>query len=99
MTGRLDRASAAVANALRVLPVAGSVGHPAPSELAAGLAVIFRARLGPNERLYLASAAMLSLDRDAAEQLAKAALHDLRAARPMWEAAADILNLKGTDHG
>ncbi len=24
---------------------------------------------------------------------------DLRAARPMWRAAENILNLKGTDHG
>ena len=36
MTGRLDRASAAVANALRVLPAAGEPGYPSPGEIAAG---------------------------------------------------------------
>jgi len=35
--GRLDRASAAVANALRVLPAAGDPGYPSPGEIAAGL--------------------------------------------------------------
>jgi len=33
---RLDRASAAVANALRVLPAAAEPGYPSPGELAAG---------------------------------------------------------------
>lgn len=76
---RLDRASAAVANALRILPIAGEPGYPSPGQIAAGLATILRARLGPNERLTIASATMLSLDRDAAEELAEAALADIRA--------------------
>ncbi len=33
---RLDRASAAVANALRVLPAAGEPGYPSPGEIATG---------------------------------------------------------------
>ena len=36
MTGWLDRAGAAVANALRVLPAAGEPGYPSPGEIAAG---------------------------------------------------------------
>ncbi len=82
MTGRFDRASAAVVNALRVLSDAGEPGFQSPGTLAAGLATIFRARLNPIERLTIASAALMSLDRDAAEQLAEATLSDLRAARP-----------------
>ena len=36
MTGRLDRASAAVANAMRILPAAGEPGHMSAGESAAG---------------------------------------------------------------
>ena len=86
--GRLDQAGSAVANALRILPSCGDPGYPSPGELAVGLATIFRARLEPCERLCLASAAMTSLDRDAAEELVAATLHDLRAARPMRRARA-----------
>ena len=85
---RLDRAGSAVAVALslRLLPAAGEPGHMSPGELAAGLATIFRARLDPCERLALAGAAMMSLDRGAAEELVAATLHDLRATHPMRRA-------------
>ena len=79
MTGRLDRASAAVANALRVLPAAGEPGYPSPGEIAAGLALILRARCGPMERLTLASAALMALDRDARQDLLHAAERDRQA--------------------
>ena len=80
---RLDSASAAIADALRTLPVAGEPGHSSPADLAAGLASIFRKRFGPCERLTVASAAMMALDLDAAEELAEATLCDLRAGPPM----------------
>ena len=70
---RLDRASAAVANALRVLPAAGEPGYPSPGEIAAGVALILRARCGPMERLCLASATLMALDRDARLELIQAA--------------------------
>jgi len=70
---RLDNASAAIADALRVLPSAGEPGHMPPGDLAAGLASIFRKRLGPCERLTVASAAMLSLDPDSRDTLIRAA--------------------------
>ena len=76
MTGRLDRAGAALVNAFRVLPVAGDPGYPSPGELAAELAIVFRARLGPIERLYLASAAMMTLDQNARHTLMTAAQCD-----------------------
>ncbi len=76
---RLDRASAAVANALRVLPAAGEPGYPSPGEIAAGLATIFRDRYGPMERLTLASAAMMALDPDARHELTQAAERDRQA--------------------
>ena len=76
---RLDRASAAVANALRVLPAAGEPGYPSPGEIAAGLALIFRVRYGPMERLTLASAAMMALDADARHELTQAAERDRQA--------------------
>ena len=78
---RLDRAGAAVANALRVLPVAGDPGHMPPGDLAAGLATIFRKRLGPCERLTLASAAMLALGPDNRDLLMQAAERDRKAAQ------------------
>ena len=70
---RLDRAGAAVANALRALPAAGEPGHMPAGDLAAGLATILRKRLGPCERLTVASAAMLSLDPDSRDTLIRAA--------------------------
>ncbi len=70
---RLDKAGAAVADALRILPVAGDPGHMPPGEIADDLAIIFRKRLGPNERLTLASAAMLSLGPDSRDALIRAA--------------------------
>ncbi len=76
---RLDRASTAVANAFRVLPVAGEQGHMSPGEIAAGLALIFRARYGPMERLTLASAALMALDPDARRKLTEAAERDRQA--------------------
>ncbi len=70
---RLDRASAAVANALRALPVAGDPGHMPAGDVAAGVATILRKRLGPCERLTVASAAMLSLDPDSRDTLIRTA--------------------------
>jgi hypothetical protein len=58
---------------LRVLPVAGDPGYSSPGDIAADLATIFRKRLGPCERLTVASAAMLSLDPDARDTLIQAA--------------------------
>ncbi len=81
MTARLDRASASVANALRILPAAGEPGYPSPGEIAAGLAHILRAHCGPMERLALASAAMMALDRDNLDSLMTAAQRDLE---PPW---------------
>ena len=83
MTARLDRTGTAIANALRVLPVAGDPGYPSPGEIAAGLACILRARLGPMERLTCASSAMMALDGNAAEELAEAVKHGLRAGSPV----------------
>ena len=76
---RLDRAGAAVAKALRILPVAGDPGHMPAGDIAAGLATIFRKRLGPCERLTLASATMLSLDPDSRDLLMQAAERGKRA--------------------
>jgi hypothetical protein len=83
MTKRFDRAATATVNCLRVLPEAGESGYPSPGQLVAGLAIILRTRLGPIERLTVASAAMLSLDREAAENLAEATLTDLRSGSPI----------------
>jgi hypothetical protein len=52
-----------------------------PGDLAAGLATIFRKRLGPCERLTLASAAMLALDPDSRDLLIQAAERGKRAER------------------
>ena len=79
--GRLAKAGAAVADALRILPVAGDPGHMPPGEIAEDLAIIFRKRLGPCERLTLASAAMLSLDPDNRDALVRAAVRAERAER------------------
>ena len=83
---RLDRSVMAAINVMHILPFAGPPTHMSPFELAAGLSDIYRKHLDPCERLCLASAALMSLDRDTAEELAKATLHDLRAARPMRRA-------------
>ena len=77
--GRLAKAGAAVADALRVLPAAGDPGHMPPGEIADDLSIVFRKRLGPNERLTLASAAMMSLDPDSRDTLIRAAVRAERA--------------------
>jgi len=82
MTARLDRVGASVANAMRVLPVAGEPGYPSPGEIAAGLALIFRARYGPMERLCGASAFLMSLDPEDLDTLLKAAQRDREPPRP-----------------
>ncbi len=79
MTARPDRTGSAVAIALRILPSCGDPGYPSPGELAAGLAIILRARCGPMERLTLASAALMALDRDARQELTQAAERDRQA--------------------
>ena len=85
MANRINQVGNATVSALLLLPAAGEPGYPSPGELAAGLAMVVRARLGPCERLGFASAGMLSLDRGDAEELAEAALHDLRAGPPtVW---------------
>ena len=81
MTGRLDRMGNATVLALRLLPAAGSPGHMSPGEIAAGLALIIRARCGPMERLTLASAALMALDPDSLDTLITAAQRDLD---PPW---------------
>jgi hypothetical protein len=83
MTGRLDRVKSSTASALRLLPVAGDPGYPSPGYIAAGLARIWRHHLGPMERLTCASAAMMALDPDTAEELAESTLCDLRAGEPI----------------
>ena len=58
---------------------------PSTGNHAADLAVILRCRLDADARLWLAGAALLSLPPDVAEELAEAALHDLRAGPPtVW---------------
>ncbi len=70
---RLDRVGSAIADALRIIPVAGDPGYTPPGDLVADLASIFRKRLGPCERLTVASAAMLSLDPDSRRELVETA--------------------------
>ncbi len=77
--GRLDRVSAAVANALRILPAAGKPGYPTPGQLSARLGAALRSHLGPSERLCIAAGAVQSLGADAAHGLAQATLADLSA--------------------
>ena len=81
MTGRLDRASAAVAIALRILPVAGEPGYPTPCEIAVGLAGILYAHCGPMERLTLAVATLMSLDPENLDALLAATQRDRE---PPW---------------
>ena len=83
MANRINQVGNATVSALHLLPAAGEPGYPTASELAAGLAMVVRARLGPCERLGFASAGILSLDRGDAEELAEATLHDLRAGPPV----------------
>ncbi len=83
MTRQIDRAGSVVALSLRLLPAAGEPGHRSAGEIAAGLAIILRARLGPCERLTVASAGMLSIDCDTAEELAEATLYDARVGEPV----------------
>lgn len=79
MTGRPDRVGEAVARVVRLLPAVGEPGHASEFQLATGLALIFRARLDPLERLTVAAAAVLALDDEDAEALAEATLADLEA--------------------
>ena len=83
MANRINQVGNATVSALLLLPAAGEPGYPSPGELAAGLAMVVRARLGPRERLGFAIAGMLSLDRAVAEKLAEAILHDLRSGPPV----------------
>ncbi len=76
---RLDRVSAAVANALRILPMAAESGFMSPGQLSARLGAVLRGHLGPSERLCIAAGAVQSLDARAAHGLAQAALADLSA--------------------
>jgi hypothetical protein len=66
----------AIAAGLRCLRHAGDPGYEPAGKLAGGMAIILRARLGTMERLYLASAALLSLDRDSRQELVQAADRD-----------------------
>ena len=73
---RLDGAGAAV----RAID-AGLVSLPHPNDMA----FILRRRLGLPERIWLAISSLLALPPDDAEELAEAALHDLRAGPPtVW---------------
>ena len=59
---RLDRASAAFANALRILRAIDDPGYPSLGHIVGGLARIFGKLLGPKERLCVALAAFFALD-------------------------------------
>lgn len=76
MADRFKRTGDAIAAGLRCLRTAGDDGYQPTGEMAGGLASILRARLGPCERLYLASAGVLSLSRDARLKLITAAQRD-----------------------
>jgi hypothetical protein len=76
---RLDKVSAAVLSALRVLPASGRPGHMSPGEIALALAIVLRARCRPVERLCLASAGMMALDKGARDELIRAAERDRQA--------------------
>ena len=76
MASRLDRAGSAVALSLRQLPMSGELGHKSAGALAVGLATILRARLGPVERLALASAAVMALEANDRQGLVQAAKRD-----------------------
>ena len=76
---RLERVSAAAANALRILPAAGKPGYPTPGQLSARLGAALRSHLGPSERLCIAAGAVQSLGADAAHGLSHATLADLSA--------------------
>lgn len=62
---RLERAGRALARGISLLRAAGEPGHAEPGELAADLAAILRARLGPVERVWLAGTAGLACPPDA----------------------------------
>lgn len=81
--GRITDTGRAIARAVALLHAADEAGNATPGELAAGLATILRRRLGPAERLLVANAATLSLNRDAAERLAGAMLEDARRGAPI----------------
>jgi len=83
MTSRLDRACAALVKAFQALAVADQTGRPSPGELAGRLSRRFVLYLGSSERLTLAGAALLSLERGSLEKLAEAALHDVRTGPPI----------------
>jgi hypothetical protein len=78
---RIARAMDATAHGLRLLRHHAKPGMASPFDLAAGLATILRARLGPGERLGLATSAMLALPKADAEALAEAVLAEIAAAR------------------
>ncbi len=81
MTSRLDRIGSAVTLSLRLLPMAGEPGHMPAGEIAAGLAIILRARLGPYERLTVASAGLMALAPEDLDTLLMAAQ---RHREPPW---------------
>ena len=76
MADRFQRMGDSIGAGLRCLRQAGAPDHQPAGELAGWMATILRARLGPCERLTLASAGPLALDRDARQELLRAAERD-----------------------
>jgi hypothetical protein len=76
-----DRLERVLAHTLYVLRELRPTARP--GALSGELALIWRRHLGPIERLALASAGMLSLDRDTAETLAEATLCDACEGEPI----------------
>ncbi len=76
MADRFKRTGDAIGAGLRCLPGVGDPGHQAAGELAGGMVVILRARLGPRERQFLAASALMALPRDARLALIDAAMKD-----------------------
>lgn len=73
ITGRLERVTFAIESAIRLQPAAGEPGHRTAGQLAAALALIFRARLDPAERVAFAGAALLALEKGVAARLRREA--------------------------
>lgn len=83
MCERLERAINSLTAGLRVLPDIGEPGYPSAYEFATELAVTLSIRLRSSERMILATAAILSLDRANAEELAETTISHLRTGLPV----------------
>lgn len=83
MCERLERTINSLMAGFRILPDAGEPGFPSPYEIALGLAVTLSVRLRSSERMTLATAAIMSLDRANAEELAETTLRHLCTGLPV----------------